>query len=115
MDECRYEAGTVFWARSIRGHEAQIATSPTPAETKALPIKFLAVMDDFTKELLSLEANQSSGSQGVIRILENIFPWRGKPAATRSDNGSAFTSARFMAWMNGQGFEHFLMQPGKPR
>jgi hypothetical protein len=34
--------------------------------TKGLPIMFLVVMDDFTKELLSLEANLSSGSQSVI-------------------------------------------------
>lgn len=82
---------------------------------KGLPIKFLVVMDDFTKELLSLDANLSSGSQSVIRVLEDLFLWHGKPAAIRSDNGSEFTSTRFMAWINGSGIEHCLIQPGKPQ
>ena len=81
---------------------------------KGQALKFLVVMDDFTKELLTLEPARSMSSADVIRHLENAIAWFGKPARIRSDNGSEFTSRRFLLWEHEQGIEHHLIQPGRP-
>jgi len=78
------------------------------------PLKFLVVMDDFTRELLIFEPARSMGSTEVILLLENAIVWNGKPARLRSDNGSEFTSHQFLAWSYKQRIEQFLIQPGKP-
>ena len=81
---------------------------------KGVPLKFFVVMDDFTKELLVLEPAMSMGSFEVIQLLEGAIAWNGRPVRIRSDNGSEFTSHKFVAWTYEQRIEHFLIQPGKP-
>lgn len=81
---------------------------------KGQPLKFIVVLDDFTKELLILEPATSMGSLDVIRLLDDAFLWHGKPQTIRSDNGAEFTSTRFITWTHEQGINHFLIQPGRP-
>jgi putative transposase len=45
------------------------------------------VLDDFNREGLRRELDFSLPTARVIRALENIIEWRGKPLAIRSDNG----------------------------
>jgi transposase InsO family protein len=40
--------------------------------------------------------------------------FRGYPAAVRTDNGSEFTSRAFIAWSQGHGIRHILIEPGRP-
>ena len=44
------------------------------------------VIDDFNREALGIEIDFSLPAARVIRALEQIIEWRGKPAAIRCDN-----------------------------
>lgn len=50
------------------------------------------VLGDFNREGLGIEVDLSLPSVRVIRALEQIIEWRGKPRAIRSDNGPEYIS-----------------------
>lgn len=45
------------------------------------------VLDDYNREGLGIEVDKSLPALRVIRSLERIIEWRGKPRAIRCDNG----------------------------
>ena len=51
----------------------------------------------------------------VVRSLDRIIEWRGRPERIRCDNGPEYISATLMAWANRQGVQIELIQPGKPQ
>lgn len=77
-------------------------------------IRVLNVMDDFNREMLAIEPDTSIPSVAVIRTLENIIDWRGKPEKLRVDNGPEFTSDIFVGWCKEQKIKLQFIQPGKP-
>ena len=48
--------------------------------------RILAVIDDATRECLALVADTSLSGARVVRELDAIIAWRGKPAVIVSDN-----------------------------
>ena len=50
-------------------------------------IRLFNVIDDFNREGLGIEADFSLPAIRVIRSLEQIMMWRGRPEAIRCDNG----------------------------
>lgn len=50
-------------------------------------IRLFTVIDDFDREGLGIEVNFSLPAECVIRSLEQITEWRGKPVVLRCDNG----------------------------
>jgi putative transposase len=50
-------------------------------------IRTFNVIDDYNLEGLCIDVDFSMPSQRVIRSLEQVIEWRGKPAAIRCDNG----------------------------
>jgi putative transposase len=50
--------------------------------------RILAVVDDFTRECLALVPYTSLPALRVLRELDVIIAWRGRPAMSMSDNGS---------------------------
>ncbi|EED31984.1 integrase, catalytic region [gamma proteobacterium NOR5-3] len=50
----------------------------------------------------------------VIRALDQIIEWRGKPEALRCDNGPEYISQALVAWANQQRITLMYIQPGKP-
>lgn len=61
-------------------------------------IRLFNVIDDFNREDLGIEVDFSLSSERVIRSLDRIIEWRGKPNAIRCDNGPEYTSAVTLAW-----------------
>jgi putative transposase len=61
-------------------------------------IRHFNVIDDFNREALGIEVNFSLPSERVIRALDQIIAWRGKPSIIRADSGSEFISGRLMEW-----------------
>ena len=61
-------------------------------------LRTLNVIDDFNREVLSITVDTSLPSQRVIRELETLVDWRGKPDAIRSDNGPEFISVALSDW-----------------
>jgi putative transposase len=52
------------------------------------------VLDDFNREGLGIEVDLSLPAVRVIRALEQIIEWRGKPQAIRCDNDPSTSVAR---------------------
>jgi len=50
------------------------------------------IIDDYRREGLAIEAGFSLPAMRVIRILNQLIGWRGKPAVLRCDNGPEFIS-----------------------
>ena len=73
------------------------------------------VIDDFNREALAIEIDLSLPSERVIRALEQIIEWRGKPQAIRSDNGPEYISGAFTQWAKRQGIRLHFIQPGNPQ
>lgn len=72
------------------------------------------VIDDYNREALGIEVDFSLPAPRVIRSLEQIIEWRGKPAAIRCDNGPEYISSELVAWANRKRITLIYIQPGKP-
>jgi putative transposase len=77
-------------------------------------LRTLNVIDDFNREVLSITVDTSLPSQRVIRELETLVDWRGRPDAIRSDNGPEFISLALSDWCEINGISWIYIQPGKP-
>ena len=73
------------------------------------------VIDDFNREALGIEIDFSLPSGRVIRALEQIIAWRGKPQVIRCDNGPEYISGTIQRWAREKGIELEYIQPGKPQ
>jgi putative transposase len=72
------------------------------------------VIDDYNREGLGIDVDLSLPSARVIRSLEQIIEWRGKPAAIRLDNGPEYISQSLIDWANDKRITLLYIQPGKP-
>lgn len=77
-------------------------------------IRVLNVIDDFNREALCIDVQTSMPSVYVIRVLEDLLDWRGKPSQIRVDNGPEFISSVFVDWCADKGIRVQYIQPGKP-
>lgn len=73
------------------------------------------VLDDFNREGLGIEVDLSLPAARVIRSLEQIIEWRGKPGALRCDNGPEYISGALQRWAEEHGIKLDYIQPGKPQ
>ena len=71
------------------------------------------VLDDYNREGLGIEVDFGLPAPRIIRALDQIIEWRGKPRGIRSDNGSEIGSAEFQTWAKKRGTELMFIQPGK--
>jgi putative transposase len=55
-------------------------------------------VDDFNRECLTIDVDFSLPTKRVIRSLEQIIEWRGKPSALRRDNGPEYISQDLVDW-----------------
>ena len=65
--------------------------------------RLLNVLDDFNREGLGIEVDFSLPAERVIRSLNQIIEWRGKPFAIRVDNGPEYVSGKLMEWAEKRG------------
>jgi transposase InsO family protein len=77
-------------------------------------LKFLTVVDEFTRESLAIEVAYSFKAKGVIAVLERLVRERGAPEFIRSDNGPEFIAAAVVTWLEQQGSSTAFIQPGAP-
>jgi putative transposase len=73
------------------------------------------VIDDFNREGLGIEVDLSLPSARVIRSLEQIIEWRGRPKAIRCDNGPEYLSGALQEWAELRSIRIDYIQPGKPQ
>jgi putative transposase len=77
-------------------------------------LKLLTVLDEFTRESLTIEVGRSIKSKDVIAVLEYLFLVRGTPGFIRSDNGPEFIADAIKRWLRYQDVETLYIEPGSP-
>ena len=77
-------------------------------------LKFLTVIDEFTRECLALPVGRHFTSQDVIAVLADLVAKHGAPAMIRSDNGPEFVAAAIRTWFARTGIATAYIEPGSP-
>jgi len=76
--------------------------------------RMLNVVDEFTRECLTIRVDRRLRSTDVIDVLSDLFILRGVPAHIRSDNGSEFVAKAVQAWIHTVGAKTAYIEPGSP-
>jgi putative transposase len=84
------------------------------ALTDGRRFRVLAVVDDYSRECLTLVADTSLSGHRVVRELDAVIARRGRPAMVVSDNGTELTSMAVLSWCQRTGVEWHYIAPGKP-
>lgn len=73
------------------------------------------VLDDYNREGLGIEVDLSLPAGRVVRALDQIIEWRGKPKTIRLDNGPEYSGHVLEAWAGRRGIILQFIQPGRPQ
>jgi putative transposase len=77
-------------------------------------LKFLVVIDEYTRQCLRIEVSRSMSAKSVVRILAELVQIHGEPGSLRSDNGPEFIAKAVQAWLGAAGVSTLYIQPGSP-
>jgi putative transposase len=78
------------------------------------PLKWLTLVDEYTRECLALHAATSMTGAEVRRIIARVIGRRGAPTRIRSDNGSEFICEALVRWLPGRGAKSIPVAAGSP-
>jgi putative transposase len=78
------------------------------------PLKWLTLVDEYTRELLALHVGTSVAGIDVRRILARVIGRRGAPTRIRSDNGSEFICQALVGWLPSVGANPIPVEAGSP-
>lgn len=78
------------------------------------PMRILNIIDEFSRECLSVRIDRKLSSYDVIEQLAELFVERGTPDYLRSDNGSEFTAEAIRGWLGRLGVKTLFIEPGSP-
>ena len=77
-------------------------------------LKFLNVVDEFTREALAIEVDRSIDAEETVSVLERLATERGAPANIRADNGPELTAAVLREWCRLGKTATAYIEPGSP-
>jgi len=77
-------------------------------------LRMLSVVDEYTRECLTIEVARRFRGRRVVEILEELFLLRGLPKYLRSDNGPEFASKAVRSWLDASGVATLFIEPGSP-
>jgi len=77
-------------------------------------LKFLPILDEHTRESLTIEVGRSITGQGVVDTLAYLFRVHGEPEFIRSDNGPEFIAKAVRDWLDASGVQTLYIEPGSP-
>jgi len=76
--------------------------------------RMLTILDEYTRECLSIVTRRRFTSQNVLDELYHLFLMRGTPEYIRSDNGPEFTAKALRDWLYELEVETLFIEPGSP-
>ena len=97
---------------SEHGSQRRVATRPNEVwsydfvsdqTSDGRRLRYLCVVDEFTRECLALEVRRSFPAAAVLVVLAALLGQRGAPEHLRSDNGPEFVARAVQAWLKEQG------------
>jgi len=77
-------------------------------------LRFLTVIDEYTRQALWIECARHLTSVDVVRVLEQLVELYGLPQAIKSDNGAEFTAKKVQDWIEKRGIGARFIEPGSP-
>lgn len=78
-------------------------------------LKWLTLIDEYTRECLALEARRGMTAEDVRAILAEVAAERGgPPCRVRSDNGPEFAAEAVRSWLASAGSGTLYVAPGSP-
>lgn len=77
-------------------------------------IRLLVVIDEYSRECLSIDVGRRLTSEEVLERLSDLFVRRGVPDYLRSDNGPEFTATRVREWLQRVNVKTLFIEPGSP-
>jgi putative transposase len=78
------------------------------------PIRMLTVIDEHTRECLSIDVARRLSSEDVLERLSDLFIRCGVPNYIRSDNGPEFTAHCVRDWLESVEVKTLFIEPGSP-
>jgi len=76
--------------------------------------KMLNILDEHTRECLTIDVAKRITAQDVIDVLRYLFLVRGVPDYIRSDNGPEFTAKKVKKWLKAMNVKTLFIEPGSP-
>jgi putative transposase len=83
-------------------------------DERGRPLKWFALVDEYTRECLALEVERSMTSLDVIDILSQVLLIRGAPRHIRSDNGPEFIAHAIRRYLAAAQVGTLYIEPGAP-
>ena len=77
-------------------------------------LKMMPIVDEYTRECLSVEVERSITAEGVVATLGRLFRQRGEPTFIRSDNGPEFIAEAVKHWLELSEVQTLYVEPGSP-
>jgi len=78
------------------------------------PLKWLSVVDEYTRECVGLEVARSMSAKRVTELLAEMIRERGAPVHVRSDNGPEFIAQEIRRWLPVAKVAALYVEPGSP-
>ncbi|MBX3355433.1 MAG: IS3 family transposase [Phycisphaeraceae bacterium] len=100
--------------RSLRVNHIWCVDFIHDRDDRGRALKWLSVVDEFTRECVALEVRRSMTAAGVAEVLIDLFTTRGVPGHIRSDNGPEFIAATIRRLADLTGTETLYIAPGSP-
>jgi putative transposase len=83
--------------------------------TSGSPLKWLSIVDEYTRECLALKVSRKITSEDVIDTLAELLAMRGVPQHIRCENGPEFVADALRQWLSHVGVATLYIEPGSPR
>jgi len=77
-------------------------------------LKFLTLVDEFTRECLAIKVERRLPAKVVIVVLDQVLAERGMPEYLRSDNGPEFIAKAIQTWLKQRQVKTHYIELGSP-
>lgn len=77
-------------------------------------LKCLTVLDEYTREGVTIHCARSISAADVVHVLQRLFAQRGAPVCLKSDNGPELIAQQVTRWLTAQHVETRFIDPGSP-
>jgi len=84
------------------------------ATTDGRELKFLNVVDEFTREALAVEVDRTIDADETVAVLERLAAERGAPENLRADNGPELTARVLREWCEAGSTATAYIDPAAP-